>query len=83
MLARSAPDLLLNFVTKAEEVGENFLKVAEMLLHALSLNHLQLVELPPEEEGIGERSCHVQLLKLRSQHHRRSLVKDMDHHLIR
>ena len=59
MLVRQHPGFLLNFLANAEEVSEDLLEVAKMLLHALSLSHLQLVELPPEEESVGKRLRHV------------------------
>ena len=46
--------LFLNFLINVEEISEDLLKVAKMLLHALPLTHSKLVELLPEEENIDE-----------------------------
>ena len=75
MLVRPMPGLLLNLLTYTEKIDENLLKVAELLLHALSLIHSQLVKLSPEKESVGEGLHHVQLLELRPQHYRKNLTK--------
>ena len=82
MLARPTFWSSPQFYTYIEKIGENLLKVVEMLLHALSLVHPQLVELSPEEESIGEGLRHIQLFELRSQHCQKNLAKHVDHYLI-
>lgn len=83
MIAKPRSCLFFDLLIYTKKIGDNLLKITQMLLHALFFDYLQLIELLLKKECIGKELCHIQFVEFRLYCHRRSLAQYMIYHVIR